>query len=44
VLDRAVDSGRLRIGRKIVGSFGTAITVHTGPRVIGMAWRFRAAG
>lgn len=43
-LMRAVDSGRLRIGQTIVGSFSIAITVHTGPHVIGMAWRFRAVG
>jgi DegV family protein with EDD domain len=40
-LDQAQDSGRLTIGRLDAGTFGTAITVYTGPNVTGLAWRWR---
>ncbi|HEU4541499.1 MAG TPA: DegV family protein [Jiangellaceae bacterium] len=43
-LEQARDSGRLVIGRWYAGTFGTAITVYTGPHVTGLAWRWIDAG
>jgi DegV family protein with EDD domain len=40
-LERAVDDKRLTIGRRLAGTFGTAITLYTGPGVAGLAWRWR---
>jgi DegV family protein with EDD domain len=40
-LGRARDSGGLLVGRLVAGTFGTAITAHTGPHVTGLAWRWR---
>lgn len=40
-LEQVVGAGRLPVGRQYAGSFGTAILVHTGPRVNGLAWRWR---
>lgn len=40
-LMRARDTGRLAVGRLYAGTFGTAITVYTGPHVTGLAWRWR---
>lgn len=40
-VDRAVSDGRLAVGRRFGGTFGTAITVYTGPHVTGLAWRWR---
>ena len=42
-LERAVGSKRLTIGRRFVGTFGSAITLYTGPSVAGLAWRWRSA-
>lgn len=39
---RARDAGRMAIRRLYAGTFGTAITVYTGPHVIGLAWRWRS--
>lgn len=39
-LARAAEDGRLRIGRMITGTFGAAVTLYTGPRVTGLAWRW----
>ena len=43
-LERANDSNRLTIGRLFVGTFGSAITLCTGPDVAGLAWRWRWPG
>lgn len=40
-LQHARNSGRLPVGRQYAGTFGTAITVYTGPHVTGLAWRWR---
>ena len=40
-LERAVVSHQLTIGRRFVSTFGTAITLYTGPGVAGLAWRWR---
>ncbi len=42
-VDRAVDDGRLAVARRFSGTFGTAITLYTGPHVTGLAWRWRPA-
>jgi DegV family protein with EDD domain len=41
-LDALADEGRLPIGHMLTASFGTAITLYTGPQVTGLAWRWRA--
>lgn len=41
-LAEAGDTGRLAIGRALTATFGTAITLYTGPHVTGLAWRWRA--
>jgi hypothetical protein len=40
-LERAVGSNRVTIGRRFNSPFGTAISLYTGPRVTGLAWRWR---
>lgn len=42
-LDNAVAAGRLTIGRRLTGAFGTAITLYTGPGVTGLAWTLRGS-
>jgi hypothetical protein len=40
-LERAVGSHQLTIGRRFVGTFGSATTLYTGPGVAGLAWRWQ---
>jgi DegV family protein with EDD domain len=40
-LERTVGANPLTIGRLFVGTFGSAITLYTGPGVAGLAWRWR---
>ncbi|HEX6235489.1 MAG TPA: DegV family protein [Jiangellaceae bacterium] len=40
-LTHAQNTGRLAVRRLYAGTFGTAITVYTGPHVTGLAWRWR---
>jgi DegV family protein with EDD domain len=40
-LERAVGSNRITIGRRFDSPFGAAISLYTGPRVAGLAWRWR---
>ena len=43
-LERAVGSDRVTIGRRFDSPFGAAISLYTGPRVAGLAWRWRDSG
>jgi DegV family protein with EDD domain len=40
-LDRAVVASQLTIGHRFVSTFGSAITLYTGPHITGLAWRPR---
>jgi fatty acid kinase fatty acid binding subunit len=40
-LEGAIGSSRLPIGRRFAGPFGSAVSLYTGPRTAGLAWRWR---